>query len=99
MIGQLGQGAGAVADLVFHYLAKLGETSRVAVRYEKRIVAKASFARLHPGDGTPADAVERHDFSRLAKRGYGVVLRAATFCTARARAGCSGTVSNRSFKC
>ena len=68
VFGQLGQGAGAVADGVFHLAAKLGEAEFVAVRNEQRIVAEAALADLRLGNSASANALERPDFRRLAKR-------------------------------
>ena len=69
MIGEFGQGAGAVADAVFDVGTKLGEAEIVAVRDEQRIVAETVFAALSSGNSATANALERPDFAALAKRG------------------------------
>jgi len=82
MIGEFGQGAGAVADTVFDVGAKLGEAQIVAFRGdEQRIVAKTTSASLRLGNSATANALERPDFRRLVKRGqrqYTVKLRTTT---------------------
>ena len=57
-----------MADSVFYLAAKLGEAEFVAVRNEQRIVAEAALASLRLGNSAPANALERPDFRRLAKR-------------------------------